>query len=63
NRWEVDSFYKEKTETTGWSVGQIRFFDSQELFEWFFSLEKTINIISATIAKRFRKSTIYLSSS
>lgn len=53
NRWEVDSFYINRTNTLGWSIGEIREFDSIELGEWHKCIMNVINKTSVEISKKF----------
>ncbi|MDX2463269.1 MAG: hypothetical protein QNK31_02050 [Porticoccus sp.] len=42
NRWEVDSFYLNKTNTSGWVLREIRTFEISELEGWHSALVKLI---------------------
>jgi hypothetical protein len=53
NRWEVDSFYIDRTNTLDWSIGEIREFDSIELGKWHECIMEVIYKTSAEISKKF----------
>lgn len=53
NRWEVDSFYINRTNTLGWSIGEIREFDSSELGKWHECITKVIHKTSVEVSKKF----------
>ena len=53
NRWEIDSFYLNKTSTSGWVLGDIRLIDIKDLREWASSLNKIIDETSLPIAVKY----------
>jgi hypothetical protein len=53
NRWEIDSFYLNKTSTSGWELGDIRLIEIKELREGASSLNKIIDETSLPIAVKY----------
>ena len=53
NRWEVDAFYKERSSSTGFGIGDIRVVNKKELMEWHGSLIRCINETTFPIAAKF----------
>ena len=53
NRWEVDAFYKDRSSSTGFGIGDIRVVNKKELMEWHRSLIKCINETAFPIAAKF----------
>lgn len=53
NRWEVDQYYVNKSEYCNWSEGELRLFDSLELFEWHKSLIKAVKNSGLAVAECF----------
>jgi hypothetical protein len=53
NRWEIDSFYINRTNTLDWNIGEIREFDSIELGKWHECIMEVIHKTSAEISKKF----------
>jgi hypothetical protein len=55
NRWEVDQYYLDKTQTSGWEVKDIRAITVEELQEWSSAFREMINKSSEKIAIKYYK--------
>ena len=55
NRWEVDAFYKSRTHSGDWKVGELRVIDQKEMFAWHGFLIQAIQRTSKVLARRFAK--------
>jgi len=53
NRWEIDSFYLSKTNSSGWNIGEIREFNSIELRQWHECIMTIIHETSVEVSKKF----------
>jgi hypothetical protein len=53
NEWEVDQFYLDRTKTTGWQLGQLRTFNSSDLYNWQGVLLHIIQELATEISKRY----------
>jgi len=53
NRWEVDAYYLAKTQSTGWSLNEVRNFNVTELQMWHSALVETINQTSIPVSIKF----------
>jgi hypothetical protein len=59
SRWEVDAFYKSRTHSGTWEVGQVRIIDQKEMLTWHESLIEAIRRTSQTMSIRFAKAPDY----
>ncbi|MBA7635067.1 hypothetical protein ES703_42667 [subsurface metagenome] len=53
NRWEIDSFYLSKTNSSGWNIGEIREFNIIELGQWHKCIMTVIHETSVEVSKKF----------
>ncbi len=53
NRWEVDSFYLNTTDSSGWNIGEIRELNSIELGQWHKCIMTVIHETSIEVSKKF----------
>ncbi len=55
NRWEVDSYYSENTQTDrNWELGELRYFDRDELGTWHSAIIDLIHATTIEVAKTYR---------
>lgn len=54
NRWEVDTYYLDRSAIAGWGKGHVRTFNPEELQRWHRALIRLVNEASLKVAVRFK---------